>query len=117
MLYSLSIVLTSLMSFSPETPRPTAANVDQGARVKKISIEEQAFAPVLPLAIREHLLGLVRQGLPPTGYSAPWTRPWPGHMPGIVELFVVFRRLSDLTIVARTLIVQLQYITDVSSQC
>ena len=34
-LYSLSVVLTLLMSFSPEAPRPTAANVDQGACDKK----------------------------------------------------------------------------------
>ena len=34
-LYSLSVVLISLMSFSQEAPRPTAANVDQGASVKK----------------------------------------------------------------------------------
>ena len=31
----LAIVLTKLMSFSPEAPRPTAANADQGAREKK----------------------------------------------------------------------------------
>ena len=41
----------------------------------------------------------------------------PARLQALPELFVVFRRLSDLTIVARTLIVQLQYITDVSSQC
>ena len=34
-LYSLSVVLTSLMSFSPEALRRTAANVDQGASDKK----------------------------------------------------------------------------------
>ena len=34
-LYSMSVVLTKLMSFSPEAPRPTAADADQGASVKK----------------------------------------------------------------------------------
>ena len=34
-LYSMSVVLTKLMSFSAEAPQPTAANADQGACAKK----------------------------------------------------------------------------------
>ena len=34
-LYSMLGVLSKLMSFSPEAPRPTAANADQGASAKK----------------------------------------------------------------------------------
>ena len=34
-LYSRSLVLTKLIVFSPEAPRPTAANADQGACDKK----------------------------------------------------------------------------------
>ena len=34
-LYSMLGVLTKLMSFSAEAPRPTAANADQGASAQK----------------------------------------------------------------------------------
>ena len=42
-LYSLSAAFTKLVSFSPEAPRPTAANVDQGASVKKPFVRSVQF--------------------------------------------------------------------------
>ena len=47
-LYSMSVVLTKL--FSPEAPRPMAANADQGARVKKKMIGNKVNSGKMPMS-------------------------------------------------------------------
>ena len=110
---------------------------DPHAPLVTVSIEEPALAPAAPLArlpYWEHLLGLVREGLAEAAYSAAIGPALASahadlttylaavvvslfdstRLQALPEALAGFRHLADPTMVARSLVAQLRYVTDVA---